>query len=124
MPGSTDAVVRGCLSDGGVVQQLGQLTDPGLHLALLLLGGVIAAVLLDVAFVAGGLDLLGDLGATLAGELGQLALEPVIGLLGQVARGRRRSVGHVVLLGCGGLATVRQNQRYAVSQTSGSGPSI
>jgi len=86
---------RGGVPDDGVLQQLGQLTDPGLHLALLLLGRVVAAVLLEVAFIAGRLDLLGDLGAVLTGELGQLFLEPVIRFLGQVACGRRRSVGHV-----------------------------
>ena len=35
------------------IRQLTQLLDPGLHLALLLLGRVVAAVLLQVALVTG-----------------------------------------------------------------------
>ena len=45
------------LADLRVLEQLGQLADPRLLLALLLLGGVVAAVLAQVALLAGRLDL-------------------------------------------------------------------
>ncbi len=69
-----------------LLEQLGQLADAGLVLALLLAGRVVATVLLEVALFAGGLDLGDDVGATRAGELLELGLEAVVRLLGQVAR--------------------------------------
>ena len=54
-----------------------------LHLALLVLGGVVAAVLLQVALVPGGLDLLRDLYTPGPREVVQLRLQPVMGLLGE-----------------------------------------
>jgi hypothetical protein len=61
--GTGDARARRRLADLGVAQQLGELADAGLELALLVLGGVVAAVLLEVALVARGLDLGDDVGA-------------------------------------------------------------
>ena len=58
-----DAVALRRLADGGGAQQLRQLTDARLDLALLVLGGVVAAVLLEVALLASRLDLLGDVDA-------------------------------------------------------------
>src|SRR5215212_5457285 len=78
-----DAVVGGCGADLRALQQLGQLADPDLLLALLLLGGVVAAVLAEVALVSGGLDLLGDLGPAVPREVVTLGLQPVVRLLGQ-----------------------------------------
>jgi len=81
--GLHDAVVRGCLADAGTVQQLGQLADARLLLALLLLGGVVAAVLAKVTLLARGLDPGGQLVATFARHVVELGLEPVVRLLGQ-----------------------------------------
>ena len=64
----------------------------GLLLALLLLGGVVAAVLAQVALLAGLLDLAGDLGAAPTGEILELRLEPVVRLLGQP--GDTAGLGH------------------------------
>ena len=61
-----------------------ELTDPALHVALLVLGGVVAGVLLEVAFLAGALDLVGDLDAAAGGEIVELGLQAVEGLLGQL----------------------------------------
>ena len=54
--GLDDAVVGRGLADLGAPQHVLELADPGLGLALLLAGGVVAAVLLEVALVAGGAD--------------------------------------------------------------------
>ena len=61
MPGSTTPSFGGRLADLGAAQHVLELADPGLDLALLVLGGVVAAVLLEVALVAGGADPLDDL---------------------------------------------------------------
>ena len=54
-----DTGVRGRRrADLRVPQQLVELADPRLHLSLLVLGSVVAAVLLQVAFGAGGGDAL------------------------------------------------------------------
>jgi hypothetical protein len=66
-----------------VTEQLGEHTDARLDLALLLLGGVVPAVLLEVTLLACGLDLLGDLRAALAGQGVKLSSESVEGFLGQ-----------------------------------------
>ena len=54
------AVVVGRVGDGDL-EHLLELEDPGLDLALLVLGGVVAAVLLQVTLVAGSTDPLDDL---------------------------------------------------------------
>ena len=61
----------------------GELADPGLHVALEVLGGVVVAVLLEVAELPGGLDLAGDVDAADRGELVVLGLQPVERLLGE-----------------------------------------
>jgi hypothetical protein len=76
-------VALGGLAHGRVAQQLGELADAGLDLALLVLGGVVAAVLLQVALFASGLDLLRDVGARRAAELLELRRQAVVGLLRQ-----------------------------------------
>ena len=48
------------LPDAGMLQDVLELDDPPLDLALLLLGGVVAAVLAQVTLIPGGLDLLRD----------------------------------------------------------------
>ena len=58
-----DAVALGSVAHRRVAQQFGQHADAGLDLALLVLGGVVAAVLLEVALFAGRLDLLCDVAA-------------------------------------------------------------
>ena len=89
MPGpATPASGGGRCADLGVAQQLVQLADPRLHLALLVLGRVIAAVLLEVALGAGRGDPRRDLGTTLAGEVQELGIQAVVGVLGQPRLGR------------------------------------
>jgi hypothetical protein len=68
--------------------------DPGLDLALLILGRVVAAVLLQVALVAGRLDLLRDIDAPRSGKVVKLGLEPVVRLLGQPGDGLFARLGH------------------------------
>ena len=57
------------LDDLGVLQDALEVQDPALHLALLLLGGVVVAVLGEVAQFAGRLDLAGDVDASAGGEV-------------------------------------------------------
>ena len=84
MPGAiVPSVLAGASPTLRVLEELAQLADAGLLLALLLLGGVVAAVLAQVALLAGLLDLARDLGTALAGEMIELRLEAVVGLLGQ-----------------------------------------
>src|SRR5690606_18968765 len=80
--GLDDAVV-GRRADDRSAQQRGQRTDAGLDLALLLLGRVVAAVLLEVALFASRLDALRDLRPALAGELLELCRQTVVCLLGE-----------------------------------------
>src|SRR5699024_1621259 len=74
-------------------KELCELDDAVLHLALLFLGGVVAAVLLEVALLTGCLDLLRDLDAPITRQVVQLGLEPVMRLLGEP--------GDVVIAGLG-----------------------
>ena len=92
VPTSTTPWLSRRLADGRVAQQLGELADARLDLALLVFGGVVAAVLLEVALFAGGLDLLGDVGARGTAQLLELGAQPVVGLLGQPRGGG--CVGH------------------------------
>src|SRR5215467_10105800 len=89
-----DPVGAGRLADPRVVQDVHDLEDPALPLALLFLGGVVAAVLPQVALVPGGLDSLGDLRAPFAREVVQLRLEPVIRLLGEPGDAVITGFGH------------------------------
>src|SRR5947209_7977607 len=67
-----DAVAHRGLADRRRAQQLRQLADAGLDLALLVFGGVVAAVLLEVALLAGRLELLGDVDARGTAQLLEL----------------------------------------------------
>src|SRR5690606_38909493 len=66
-----------------VAQQVLELADARLDPPLLLAGGVVAAVLLEVALLARGIDLLSDIGTTGALQSFQLLGEAVEGLLAQ-----------------------------------------
>ena len=79
--GLDEAVVGRLVADLGAAQHVLELADAGLVLALLLAGGVVAAVLLEVALVAGGSDLGGDVGAHVSLEVLQLLLQAVVSLL-------------------------------------------
>ena len=72
--------------DLGVLEDRLELADAALHVALLVLGGVVVAVLGEVAELAGPLDLRGDLDAAPRGEVVELGLQPVERLLGQLVR--------------------------------------
>src|SRR5699024_7640488 len=58
-------------------------TDPGLLLGLLLASRVVTAVLLQVTLLAGGLDLVGDVGPAHTDEVVVLGLQAVIGILSE-----------------------------------------
>src|SRR5690606_40239938 len=66
-------------------QELLRLADAGLLLALLLARGVVAAVLLEVALFAAGVDLSCD-NRAVGDQLVESLLEPVVGFLGQPGR--------------------------------------
>src|SRR5205085_7267795 len=104
-PRAGDAFLRGRrLADLRVTKQRGELTDAGLHLALLFLRGVIAAVLAQVALGPRRADAFRDLDARRAGQVLELGGEPVVGLLrqpGDVGVGR---LGHVTRLPAGAAA--------------------
>ena len=70
-------------------QELLQLADAGLVLALLLFRSVVAAVFLEVAFFSRSLDSLGDLHPSWPLTLGQFLHQAVVGLLSQP-----RHIGH------------------------------
>src|SRR4029078_1788870 len=115
--GLDDAVVRRGLADLGATHHVLELTDAGLDLALLVLGGVVATVLLEVALVASGTDALDDLLAHGTGEVLQLGLQLVVGLLGQpdlVLDGLRHRVTPV----CGGTARCGAHGRAPVGAWS------
>ncbi len=89
-----DTVGTRRFADLRVRQDVGELVDSGLLLALLLLGGVVSAVLLQVALIPSRLDLLGDVDPALTGEVIQLGLEPVVRLLGKPGDSVVTSLGH------------------------------
>src|SRR4029079_9027469 len=72
------------LHDLRVLEHPGQVDDAALHLPLLLLGGVVVAVLGEVAELAGGLDLASDVEPAPRREVLVLGLESVKGRLGEV----------------------------------------
>src|SRR6266849_1759801 len=91
----TDHAIRARrLADPRVVEDVLQLVDAGLLLALLLLRRVVAAVLAQVPLVSGRLDLLGDLDTARPGEVVQLRLEPVVRLLSEPGDGVVARLGH------------------------------
>ena len=78
-----DGLVVGRRLCGGTAEHLLELADARLVGALLVLGGVVAAVLLQVSLVAGSADPLDDLGPLRPASVLELGVEPVEGLLGQ-----------------------------------------
>src|SRR5262245_55861245 len=75
-------------------QDVGELVDPRLLLALLLLSSVVSAVLTQVALFPSRLDLLGDVDPALARQMIELSLEPVICLLCQPGDSVVTGLGH------------------------------
>ena len=80
-------VAAGGLDDLRVLDHGLEVPDAAFHLPLLVLGGVVVAVLGQVAQLAGGLDLAGDVRAAVRGQLLELRDQPVVGRLGEVLRG-------------------------------------
>ena len=72
--GLDDAVIAGASPTRRVAQNVRELADAGLDLALLFLGGVVAAVFLEVAFFAREFDLLGDFDAALSAQRARSSL--------------------------------------------------
>ena len=85
VPGA-DAAVGAALDDLGRLEQVLELADAALHVALLVLGGVVVAVLAEVAHQAGRLDLLRDLDPPTGREVVELGLQPVVGGAGELVR--------------------------------------
>ena len=79
----------GRFNDFGIEKKRLELTNTGLHFALLLFGGVIVAIFGEIAHFTGGLDFAGDIASTMGGELLMLGAQPVVGLLGELV-----DVGH------------------------------
>jgi len=75
-------------------QDVGELVDPRLLFALLLLGRVVSAVLPQVALFPSRLDLLGDVDPALARQMIELSLEPVKCLLRQPGDSVVTGLGH------------------------------
>ena len=86
-PGPDRGGVDGRLDDLRVAQHVLELADLGLHQPLLVLGGVVLGVLLEVAVLARDLDLLGDLLPPRRGQLLQLGLDPQVGVQREGGRG-------------------------------------
>src|SRR5690606_5714384 len=91
--GLDHTVVGRGLADLGAPEGVLELEDAPLELALLLAGGVVAAVLHEVALLARRADALHDLGALGALELLELGDELVVAVAGQ-PDGLRRRLGH------------------------------
>ena len=86
--GGDDALVA-ALDDLGGLEHVLELADAALHVALLVLGGVVVAVLAEVADQSGRLDLLGDLDAAPGGEVVELGLQPFESGAGELRRRHR-----------------------------------
>ena len=67
-----------------VLEQVLELTDATLHVALLVLGGVVVAVLAQVAHEPRGLDLVGHFDASAGGEVVEFGLESFVGRPGEL----------------------------------------
>ena len=72
------------VDDFCVLEDRLQLADPAFHVTLLVLGGVVVAVLGEVAELPGPLDRLGDLDASACGEVFVFGLQPLVGRPGQL----------------------------------------
>ena len=72
--------------DLGVLEDVLELADASLHVALLVLGRVVVAVLGEVAELARPLDLLGHLDSTAGGQVVELGAQTVVRLLRQLVR--------------------------------------
>ena len=89
-----DHALDGVVHDLGVVQDRLQRPDPTLHVALLVLGGVIVAVLGQISQLPGALDRLGHLDPTSGGEVGELRREPLVRGAGQLMSLRHGRAGY------------------------------
>ena len=86
--GRHDAFVA-ALDDLGGLDDVLELADAALHVALLVLGGVVVAVLAEVAHQSGRFDLLGDLDSTAGGEVLELGLQSFVCGAGELRRRHR-----------------------------------
>lgn len=77
--GKDRAAVAGLFDDFGIFDELGEVHDAPLHLALLFFGRVVIAVFRKIAEFAGGLDFLGDFDAPTGGEVGMFCRQSVEG---------------------------------------------
>ena len=119
----------GRLDDLGVLEQRLELADAPLHVALLVLGRVVVAVLREVAQLAGALDLGGDLDAAPRGEVVELGAQPVVRLLGQLVRfhggpgypGGHRRIGRFPTVDSSAMS---RTHRVAVIGGDGIGPEV
>jgi hypothetical protein len=93
-----DGAVRVTVDDLGLLEQGLDVADPALHLPLLLLGGVVVAVLRQIAQLAGDLDLAGDLHSTPGRQVVELLVQPVVRGAGQSVGIGHRAV-HATVLG-------------------------
>ena len=72
------------LDDLGVIENVLEFADAAFHVALFVLGRVIAGIFLQITLGAGGLDFLGDLDAAAGGEVLELRAQSVVGGAGQL----------------------------------------
>src|SRR6185312_9556600 len=112
-PRADHAVGPRRLPDLGVLQDVLDLVNAGLLLALLLLGRVIPTVLAQVALVAGSIDLVRDLHSPWPREMIQLGLQPVVCLLGKPGDVVVACLGHGYSLAAGRTVKVHRSPARA-----------
>ena len=88
------------LDDLAVLEQVFELADAALHVALFVLRGVVAGVLLEVALLAGDFDLVGDLDAATRRQIVELRLQLVVGGLGELRVGHSAEGYRVAGVAC------------------------
>ena len=96
--------VGAAFDDLGVLEDVLELADPALHVPLLVLGGVVVAVLGQIAELAGALDLLGDLDPPAGGEIVEFGGQAFVRRAGQ-------------LVGCHGADILPAGRRPSRSHT-------
>jgi hypothetical protein len=78
-----EPAATGCLDD------VFELTDAALHVALFVLGGVVVTVFAEVTHQPGCFDLVGNLDPAPCGEVLELGLQPFEGRAGELRRFHR-----------------------------------